>query len=334
MCAKLAIVILNYNTERLLEEFLPSVVKNSSGCEIVFADNGSTDNSVEYVKTRFPQIRTLSLGSNYGFTGGYNRALKEVSADYYCLLNSDVQVTEGWTRRPLEIMEQNPNIAACQPKLLSYRDKTRFEYAGAAGGFIDKYGYPFCAGRIFGTTEEDLGQYDTEREVFWASGAALFIRSGLYHRFGGLDEGFFAHMEEIDLCWRLKNAGYKICYTPLSTVYHLGGGTLSQLSPRKTYFNFRNNLLLLTKNLPDAALSKVMRQRFWFDMLALAMFVLKLDFKNVKALLRARKDYKRMRKTYLQKRERIDAYPSCVFHSSIVLKSKLQAKKRFSDLEF
>lgn len=334
MRAKLAVVILNYNTEKLLEEFLPSVVKFSSGCEIVFADNGSTDGSVEYVRIRFPQIRTLSLGCNYGFTGGYNRALKEVEADYYCLLNSDVEVTENWTRRPLELLERNPDIAACQPKLLSYRDKTRFEYAGAAGGYIDKYGYPFCAGRIFEHTEQDLGQYDTEREVFWASGAALFIRSGLYHRLGGLDEDFFAHMEEIDLCWRLKNAGYTIYYTPQSVVYHLGGGTLSQLSPRKTYFNFRNSLLMLTKNLPDAALCGVMRRRFWFDVSALAMFILKLDFKNASALLHARKDYRRMRKSYLAKHEKTDAYPSCVLHGSIVLKSKLQAKKRFSDLEF
>ncbi len=334
MQAKLAVVILNYNTAHLLPKFLPSVVEHSRGCDLVFADNGSTDGSSDYVREHFPQFRVLELDRNYGFTGGYNRALQQVEADYYCLLNSDVEVTADWTLRPVELLEQNPDIAACQPKLLSYCEKKKFEYAGAAGGYIDYLGYPFCAGRIFEATEEDCGQYEQEREVFWASGAALFIKSELYHRFGGLDESFFAHMEEIDLCWRLKNAGYKIFYTPKSVIYHLGGGTLNKSSARKTYFNFRNNLLLLRKNLPEQLKSKILRRRCCLDLLAAGVFVLKGSFGEAKAVFRAHRDYKKMRQSLSLPTETVNGYPSCVYGGSIVAQAKILGKKTYGELKF
>ncbi len=334
MGARLAVVILNYNTIHHVKTFLPSVVEYSQGYEVVFADNGSSDGSVDYVREHFPQVRVLQFEQNYGFTGGYNRALKEVEADYYCLLNSDVEVTPDWTVAPLELLEQNPQIAACQPKLLSYCEKQRFEYAGAAGGYIDWLGYPFCAGRIFEHIEEDSGQYEQEREVFWASGAAMFIKSELYHRFGGLDESFFAHMEEIDLCWRLKNAGYSIFYTPKSKVYHLGGGTLNKSSARKTYFNFRNNLLLLYKNLPKEQKCKVFARRMLLDFVAGAMFLLKGSVSEAKAVLLAHRDYKKMRKTTVIPIENLSTYPSCVYFGSIVAENKFFGKKTYGELTF
>ena len=245
---KVAIVILNFNGKHFLQQFLPSVMEFSEGAEIVVADNGSTDQSAEFVKDKFPEIEVMRINENKGFCGGYNTVLKQVQATYYVLLNSDVEVTSNWLQPVINLMDSNPTIAAAQPKILSYRNKTRFEYAGAAGGLIDRLGYPFCRGRIFDSMEEDHGQYNDTVPIFWASGACLFIRADRFHEMGGLDEDFFAHMEEIDLCWRLTRAGHSIFYQGESTVYHVGGGTLSASNPRKTYFNFRNGLSLLVKH--------------------------------------------------------------------------------------
>lgn len=246
---KTAVVILNYNGQAYLQQFLPSVVRYSpADVEIIVADNASTDNSLAFLKENYAKVRIIINERNEGFAGGYNRALEKVDADYFVLLNSDVEVTEGWLDTIPGRMAANPKIAAAQPKILSFKEKNKFEYAGAAGGFMDKNAYAFCRGRLFDNQETDLGQYDDEVEVFWASGACLFIRADLYKSLGGLDEDFFAHMEEIDLCWRLKNLGYQIRYYPSSTVFHVGGGTLSNVHPRKTYLNFRNNLYMLVKN--------------------------------------------------------------------------------------
>jgi len=245
---KVAIVILNFNGKHFLEQFLPSVLSNSEGAKIVVADNGSTDQSAEFVQETFPEIEVIRLSENKGFCGGYNAVLKQVQSTYYVLLNSDVEVTPNWLQPVIHLMDSDPAIAAAQPKILSQRDKNKFEYAGAAGGLIDILGYPFCRGRIFNSLEEDNGQYNDTVPIFWASGACLFMRADRYNEMGGLDEDFFAHMEEIDLCWRLTRAGYTIYYQGQSTVYHVGGGTLSASNPRKTYFNFRNGLSLLVKH--------------------------------------------------------------------------------------
>jgi GT2 family glycosyltransferase len=248
-----AIVILNWNGKVHLKQFLPSVTATEySRLSIIVADNGSTDNSVEFLKENFPQVRIIILGRNYGYAGGYNEALKKVEADYYVLLNSDVEVTPGWIQPMVDLLESNPLHVACQPKLLSYREKNIFEYAGAAGGWLDRYGYPFGRGRIFDVCEADEGQYDDTAEVFWASGAALMIRSKAFHEAGGFDDYFFAHQEEIDLCWRLQLSGYKIFCCPISVVYHLGGGTLPKGASKKTFLNFRNNHIMMAKNLPPS----------------------------------------------------------------------------------
>src|SRR5258706_4967329 len=245
---KVAIVILNFNGKHFLQQFLPSVLKYSEGAKIIVVDNGSTDPSADFVKKEFPEIEIIALTENKGFCGGYNTALQQVQATYYVLLNSDVEVTPNWLQPVIDLMDRNATIAAAQPKILSHRTKNKFEYAGAAGGQIDMLGYPFCRGRMFDSLEEDHGQYNDTVPIFWASGACLFIRADRYHEMGGLDEDFFAHMEEIDLCWRLSRAGHSIFYQGLSTVYHVGGGTLSASNPRKTYLNFRNGLSLLVKH--------------------------------------------------------------------------------------
>jgi GT2 family glycosyltransferase len=245
---KVAVVILNFNGKNFLQQFLPSVLQFSDEAKIVVADNGSTDQSAEFVKEKFQEIEVMQLRENKGFCGGYNTVLKKIQATYYVLLNSDVEVTPNWLQPVIELMDSDATIAAAQPKILSYRNKNKFEYAGAAGGLIDMLGYPFCRGRLFNSLEEDHGQYDDTVPIFWASGACLFIRADRYHEMGGLDEDFFAHMEEIDLCWRLTRAGHAIFYQGKSTVYHVGGGTLSASNPRKTYFNFRNGLSLLVKH--------------------------------------------------------------------------------------
>jgi len=248
---KVAIVILNWNGQKYLERFLPSVLSSSySNFEIIVADNGSTDNSLAFLQTKYPAIRLIRFTENLGFAKGYNEALKQVEADYYAILNSDVEVSPGWLQPMTDLLENDKAIAACQPKILSFNNKKIFEYAGAAGGWLDKYGYPFAKGRVFDVSEEDHGQYDQTEPIFWASGAALFIRAKVFHEMNGFDEYFFAHQEEIDLCWRIQLAGYKIYSCPSSVVYHVGGGTLPRGNSLKTYLNFRNNKIMLSKNLP------------------------------------------------------------------------------------
>lgn len=297
---KLSVVILNWNGAKMLRQFLPSVTAHSKGegIEVCVADNASTDNSLEVMHQEFPDVRLILLDKNYGFAEGYNRALAEVNAEYSLLLNSDVEVTDGWLAPMLEYMDAHPDVAACQPKIRSWHRREEFEHAGACGGFIDKYGYPFCRGRMMSTVEADEGQYDTTVPIFWATGAALLVRTVDYREVGGLDSRFFAHMEEIDLCWRLRSRGRSIVCIPQSVVYHVGGATLNKENPRKTYLNFRNNLLMLYKNLPEDELCPVMRIRWCLDMVAALQYLLKGEWGNVRAVFRARKDYRAMRPSY------------------------------------
>jgi len=263
---KVAIVILNWNGRKYLEQFLPSVYASSyASYEVVIADNGSTDDSISFLATHYPDTRVICFPENYGFAGGYNKALQQIQSDYYILLNSDVEVQAGWLEPMVALLENNKSIAACQPKILSYNNKTMFEYAGAAGGWLDKYGYPFAKGRVFDINEEDRGQYDQTEPIFWASGAALFIRPAVFHAAQGFDEYFFAHQEEIDLCWRMQLAGHKIYSCPQSVVYHVGGGTLPRGNSLKTYLNFRNNRIMMSKNLPFSKKLWVMPARNFLD---------------------------------------------------------------------
>lgn len=274
MRAKLSIVILNWNGKELLQRFLPTLLQYCPDyAEIVIADNASQDGSVELLKREFPELRIVENKNNWGFAKGYNEALKQIDSEYYCLLNSDIEVTENWISPIIEQLDNDAQIAAVQPKLKSFEQRDYFEYAGASGGFIDKYGYPFCRGRLFEVVEKDNQQYDSVIDIFWATGAALFIRSDIYHQLGGLDEDFFAHMEEVDLCWRIKNRGYRIMVNPLSTVYHIGGGTLPKKNPFKTYLNFRNNHFLLIKNLPFNRLFLTFFVRLFLDIVAAFLFL-------------------------------------------------------------
>lgn len=294
---KTAVVILNWNGEAMLRQFLPSVISgsNEEGTVVYVADNASTDQSCAVVEKEFPSVRLIRLDRNYGFAEGYNRALAQVEAEYVVLLNSDVEVTEGWLQDMVAYMDTHPEVAACQPKILSYRHRNLFEYAGASGGFMDHYGYPFCRGRVLETVEEDKGQYEEIVPVFWATGAALLIRLEVYRKVGGLDARFFAHMEEIDLCWRLRSRGYQLVCIPSSKVYHVGGATLKKENPRKTFLNFRNNLLMLYKNLPEEELAPVMRVRMLLDYCAALVWLLKGDWANVKAVCEARREFHRLR---------------------------------------
>lgn len=285
--SKLAIVILNWNGKKWLEKFLPNVVEHSQNAEVYVIDNGSTDDSNDFLQTNFPSVKIIKNDKNYGFAGGYNEGLKKIGAEIYCLLNSDVEVTENWTQPILELFNSDENITAIQPKVLSYNQKTHFEFAGAAGGFIDNLGYPYCRGRVFDKLEVDKGQYNDETEIFWASGCAMFIRSKDFWNQNGFDERFFAHQEEIDLCWRLINSGKKIYYTGKSTVYHVGGGTLSKQSPQKTYLNFRNNLSMMLKNLPFPKLLWLIFIRLCLDGIAGIRFGLKDGFPHLWAVARA-----------------------------------------------
>ena len=297
---KTAIVILNWNGSKMLQQFLPSVIRYSEAEDVMIyvADNGSTDDSVAMLQKDFPEVSLLILDKNYGFAEGYNRALQDIQAEYAVLLNSDVEVSESWLQPLTEYMDNHPDTVACQPKILSYRDKSSFEYAGACGGFMDKYGYPFCRGRIFDIVEKDEGQYDSTIPIFWATGAVLFIRLKDYFKVGGLDASFFAHMEEIDLCWRLRSRGYQIVCLPQSTVYHVGGATLKKENPFKTFLNFRNNLIMLYKNLPEEEISKVMRVRRFLDYLAAFSFLLKGNYSNMCAVFKARKEFKNRKRQY------------------------------------
>lgn len=302
--SKVAIVILNWNGSAMLQKFLPKLIEYSTadGVEIIVADNSSTDNSLQVMKDNFPGIRTIVLDKNYGFAGGYNKALAQVEAEYYLLLNSDIEVTQGWLDPMLQYMDSHAHVAACQPKLMDYKDPAKFEYAGGSGGFMDRWGYMYCRGRVFDSIETDNGQYDDIVPVFWATGASLLVRSTDFRAVGGLDDEFFAHQEEIDLCWRLRSRGRGIVVVPQSKVYHVGGATLSSSNPYKTFLNFRNNLLLLYKNLPEKELKKVMFVRFWLDMVAAAMFLLKLNTGDFKAVLRARRAFRRMKPGFAEKR--------------------------------
>lgn len=295
-----AVVILNWNGEKLLKEFLPKVIENTNPeiGRIIVADNGSTDGSLQLLATDFPQVEVMKLDRNYGFAGGYNHALEKIEDEYAVLLNSDVAPAKGWLDTLNAYMRGHSTTGACQPKILSYNSPDKFEYAGACGGFIDRHGYTYCRGRIFDTCETDNGQYDDAINVFWATGAALLIRTDLYRKLGGLDEKFFAHMEEIDLCWRILQAGYEIAAVPQSVVYHLGGGSLPASNPRKTYLNFRNNLLLLHKNLPDTTRRKKLFTRRLLDTIAWIKYIATFDFKNANAILRAHRDFKKMRAGY------------------------------------
>ncbi|MFV0507571.1 MAG: glycosyltransferase [Bacteroidales bacterium] len=286
---KVAVVLLNWNGLDLFDKFLPSVLRNSSSenVGIYVADNGSDDDSISYLKTNYPSINIIENGRNYGFAGGYNVALKQIDAEYYVLLNTDVEVTEGWIKPIIDFMDKDDRVAVCQPKILSYNGKNYFEHAGAAGGYVDKVGYPFCRGRVFDFVEEDLGQHNEPTDIFWASGAAMFIRASVYRAAGELDEDFFAHMEEIDLCWRIKRLGYEVYAVPQSVVYHFGGGTLPYASSRKLYLNFRNSLFMLYKNAPKEQLLVSMMSKALIDFLSLPMFLLKADIGSVKALFKA-----------------------------------------------
>ena len=272
---KVAVVILNYNGKHWLEKFLENVVQKSKNyADIYVADNASTDQSTQYVKTHFPQVKLVENALNEGYAGGYNQALQHICADYYILLNSDVEVTENWINPIIKLMQSDSSIAACQPKVKQYNNKNYFEYAGANGGFLDKYGYAFCRGRVFDQLEEDKGQYDQVMEIFWASGACLFLRASAFYEVGGFDWDFFAHMEEIDLCWKMKHKGYKIMSVPNSTVYHVGGGTLNSTNSFKTYLNYRNNLLMLYKNLPAHNRFRILFTRMFMDGLSSIKFIL------------------------------------------------------------
>ena len=338
--AKVAIVILNWNGQKMLAKFLPNVIEYSrQDAEIWVADNSSSDGSMHLLETQFPQVKTIVLMQNFGFAEGYNRALRQIDADYYVLLNSDVEVSHHWLTPLIEFMDSHLQVAACQPKLLAEYDKDSFEYAGACGGFLDKYGYPFCRGRIFGMVERDNGQYDYQQEILWATGACMMIRSADYWKAGGLDGRFFAHNEEIDLCWRLRLMGRKIYCIPESEVYHVGGGTLPKSNPMKTFLNFRNNLTMLYKNLSDKELSHVMRVRWFLDYLAaFEMLLLQRNWGDFKAVFKARKAFKEWRSSFDEERKRIQSQrveeeiPQ-IFQTSILWQYYAKGVKNFKDLK-
>jgi GT2 family glycosyltransferase len=291
---KVAVVILNWNGKQLLEQFLPSVVEFSREAKVYVADNASTDDSVAFVKEKFPDVSIVVNDTNTGYAGGYNEALQHIEADIYALVNSDIEVTENWLQPIINTFQKEPTTAIIQPKILDFKNKSYFEYAGAAGGYIDQYGYPFCRGRIFDTLEKDNGQYDTNEEIFWASGACFFIRSTVYKELNGFDTSFFAHQEEIDLCWRATNKGHVIKYLFQSKVYHVGGATLQQGSTQKTELNFRNSLLMLTKNLPQKDLYRVLFIRMVLDGIASLKFLLEGQPKHLFAVLKAHQSFYQM----------------------------------------
>ena len=332
----IAVIILNWNGEKLLREYLPQVIANTNAdvADIIVADNGSADSSVELLRRDFPQVKALVFDKNFGFAGGYNKAIAETHYRYTVLLNSDVAPAKGWIEPLYEYMGKHPETGACQPKILSYRERPArvFEYAGAAGGFIDKNGYPYCRGRIFDTCETDLGQYDTSMEVSWATGACLMVRTDAYLAAGGLDERFFAHMEEIDLCWRMRLAGWKVAAVPAAEVYHLGGGSLPASNPRKTYLNFRNNLLMMHKNLPDSVRGRRIFSRMLLDGVAALKFALTLDFGNVSAIWRAHRDFRDMRRLYTGHPDTDLLRPAGEKHINILAEYYLRGHKIFTEL--
>jgi GT2 family glycosyltransferase len=334
---RIAIVILNWNGRKLLEKFLPSVIEYSSQISSIYvADNGSTDDSISFLTNYYPAVNIIKNYENNGYAEGYNKALQKVDADLFVLLNSDVEVTENWIAPISKLFEENKDIAACQPKILSYHNKNVFEYAGAAGGFIDKNFFTFCRGRIFNSFEKDNGQYNTTSEVFWASGACLFIRAKLFKDIGGFDKDFFAHMEEIDLCWRLKNIGHKIYYCSDSFVYHLGGGTLAKVNPQKTFLNFRNNLLMILKNYNQTSLIIKLIVRLTYDGIAALKFLLDGNLSHSLAVLKAHASFYKNIPLYLKKRKQTiksnGDLNSGIYNGNIVTHYFLLKKYNFSDL--
>jgi GT2 family glycosyltransferase len=336
--SKIAVVILNWNGKSFLEKFLPDVIRYSPEAVIYVADNQSTDNSVAFVKENFPNVLTVINPSNNGYAGGYNEALKHIKAEYYVLLNSDVEITPNWLTPIIQLMDNDKQIAACQPKILDYNQKNKFEYAGAAGGFIDKYGYPFCRGRIFNALEDDSKQYDDAMEVFWATGACMFVRAESFWKVGGFDTDYFAHMEEIDVCWRMKNLGYKIYVEPKSIIYHVGGGTLNKLSPKKTFLNFRNNLITYTKNAASDFLFFKIFYRMILDGVAACKFLLEGNGLHFVAVIKAHFSFYAHLSSTLQKRRAMKQMKgfkhttNSIYSHNIVLEHFLKGKKRYSEL--
>ena len=339
--SKIAIVILNWNGLKLFETYLPSVIRNSSAenVELFVADNGSTDNSIQLLNRKFPEFKIIDLKKNYGFAEGYNQALRKVEADYFVLLNSDVEVTPGWIEKIMQLFDKNPKIAAVQPKIISYEKPHAFEYAGAAGGFTDRFGYPFCRGRILNRMETDTGQYDKATPIFWTSGACMFVRAGAFREAGGFDGDFWAHMEEIDLCWRLKSKGYEIWYQPESVVFHLGGGTLSYGNPKKIYFNFRNNLFMLFKNLSQHKFKRIFFARMVLDGIAAVKFLVSFQFRGFWAVVKAHAAFYRNLPLLIKKRKETQKSVMVkehreIYGKSIMWKFFIQKKRKFSELDF
>ena len=337
---KTAIVILNWNGLEYLKQFLGTVVRYSDypGTSLYVADNGSADGSVDWLTAHFKDVKIIRLEENFGFAGGYNKAIEKIDAEYFLLLNSDIEVTEGWLPPLVKFMDGNPDAASCQPKIRSFHRKDFFEHAGAAGCYIDKYGFPFCRGRIFNSIEKDAGQYDSSADTFWTSGACMIVRSEAWRKCGGFDADFFAHMEEIDLCWRFNKAGYRTCYIPGSTVYHIGGGSLPYNSPFKVYLNFRNSLFLLYKNLPDKKFRQTLFIRKCIDGLAAMMFLFKADFRCFMAVLRAHLDYYKSIKNLKIKRKMLKEtgeghFSPPVLNKSIVFEFYVKGNKTFKSLE-
>ncbi|REA60358.1 glycosyltransferase family 2 protein [Dyadobacter luteus] len=326
-----AIVILNFNGQHYLEQFLPGVISHSDGHDVWVADNASTDHSMEWLSANYPFVKTLLIPENKGYAGGYNEALRQIKSDYYILLNSDIEVTENWIAPVISFMESDEKIAACQPKILAYDLRTHFEYAGAAGGYMDYLGYPFCRGRIFDTREKDEGQYDDEKDVFWATGACLFVRADAFHKANGFDQRFFAHMEEIDLCWRLLNMGYRITYSGKSSVYHVGGGTLHKSNPRKTFLNYRNNLVMLFKNLPKGRRWKTIFFRLVLDGISSVRFIASGALPDVLAIIRAHFAFYAMIPSLTKGQKRV-TYRAPLYYRSVVWEYFVLGKHRFYQL--
>ncbi|MDL2322516.1 glycosyltransferase family 2 protein [Bacteroidales bacterium OttesenSCG-928-A17] len=334
------VVILNWNGKKLLEQFLPVLLRctPTEKADVIVADNASSDDSLAFLSEHYPGVKTIVLDKNYGFAEGYNRAFSGLEYEYVVLLNSDVEVTPDWLSLAVDYLDEHPEISALQPKLLDYKDKSKFEYAGACGGYMDYLGYPFCRGRVFDTLETDKGQYDNPQEILWGSGACLFMRLKDYEEAGGLDAEFFAHQEEIDLCWRLNARGKKIVSFPQSVVYHVGGATLAMEHPRKTYLNFRNNLLLLYKNLPEKYYKKVMSYRFFLDYLAALRFLLKGGGKNAYSIWKARRDFRRMKTDYKEIRKQnlllsVVELPPGIMKKSLLWQYYIGKKRKFSKLK-
>lgn len=336
IAASTAIVILNWNGRKFLEQFLPGVLAHSGNCRVVVADNASSDDSVDFIREHFPSVELILHAQNLGFCEGYNQALNLIEAEYFVLLNSDVEVTPGWTRPILELMAANPQVAACQPKIKSFHNRKYFEYAGAGGGYIDYLGYPFCRGRLFESLEEDKGQYDDTIPVFWATGACMFVRAAAFHQAGGLEPAFFAHMEEIDLCWRLQRLGYQVMYCGKSEVYHVGGGTLPKTNSRKTFLNFRNGFAMLYKNMAPEQFKRVMPLRMLLDVVAALKFLGDGDRASARAVFQAHVDCWRHRDYWRNQRLQTQALPGKVngiYPHSVVWDYFIKGKKKVGDLK-